>query len=50
MFWWAQWESNPRPSGYEPPALTAELQAPIYKCMIPYYSLSLKVLLSIHIN
>ena len=25
--WWARWGSNPRPSGYEPHALTTELQA-----------------------
>ncbi len=28
MDWWARWGSNPRPSGYEPHALTPELQAP----------------------
>ena len=27
-FWWARRDSNPQPSGYEPPALTIELQAP----------------------
>jgi hypothetical protein len=26
--WWARRDSNPQPSGYEPPALTIELQAP----------------------
>ena len=26
--WWARQDSNPRPSRYERPALTAELQAP----------------------
>ena len=25
--WWARRDSNPQPSGYEPPALTIELQA-----------------------
>lgn len=25
--WWARRDSNPQPSGYEPPALTVELQA-----------------------
>ena len=28
--WWAWQGSNLRPSGYEPPALTTELQAPLY--------------------
>ncbi len=32
--WWARWGSNPRPSGYEPHALTPELQAPL-GLMIP---------------
>jgi hypothetical protein len=27
-FWWACRDSNPGPTGYEPAALTAELQAP----------------------
>lgn len=27
--WWARWGSNPRPNGYEPLALTTELQAPM---------------------
>ena len=26
-WWWARRDSNPQPSGYEPPALTIELQA-----------------------
>src|SRR5690606_11530146 len=26
--WWARRDSNPQPSGYEPPALTIELHAP----------------------
>src|SRR5262245_27058277 len=26
-WWWARWGSNPRPSDYESPALTTELQA-----------------------
>ena len=26
--WWAREDSNLQPSGYEPPALTIELQAP----------------------
>jgi hypothetical protein len=25
--WWARGDLNPRPNGYEPPALTTELQA-----------------------
>ena len=27
QIWWARRDSNPQPSGYEPPALTIELQA-----------------------
>ena len=27
--WWARQDSNLRPIGYEPTALTAELQAPV---------------------
>ena len=33
--WWALWDSNPRPSGYEPGALTTELRALIVKTGIP---------------
>jgi hypothetical protein len=30
--WWARRDSNPQPSGYEPPALTIELQALAAAC------------------
>ncbi|MHC2296928.1 hypothetical protein ACVJBD_001134 [Rhizobium mongolense] len=30
--WWARRDSNPQPSGYEPPALTIELQALTWLC------------------
>ncbi len=36
---WAQLGSNQRPSGYEPPALTAELWA-LAKRIVPYPTLS----------
>ena len=29
---WARWGSNPRPSDYESPALTTELQAQVVTC------------------
>ena len=32
--WWARRDSNPQPSGYEPPALTIELQAPHAGCLV----------------
>ncbi len=33
--WWARRDSNPQPSGYEPPALTIELQARRGTCPVP---------------
>lgn len=38
-FWWGWMESNHLPSGYEPPALTDELQPHVRARYLSYYSL-----------
>ncbi len=48
--WWARRDSNPQPSGYEPPALTIELQAPPGAGLVVYATRHKSLDMKMHID